>query len=119
MKAVLYFVALGAFQPVFAADLPDIIRCSHNGSTYQLVLVLKSPQLRDGITAIDLKKGASVIFKVTSQTYTDDNNLLSFIQTPATANSREAKLNIQTKVANLKNFHLADLKESSDFNCEF
>lgn len=122
MKALCYFVTLAtlvSFQFVFATELPDLIRCNQNGSTYQLVLVLRSPQLPDGVTAIGLKKGASVIFKVASQMYTDENSLLSLIQIPATANSKEAKLNLQTKVVNLKNFHLTDLKEDSAFNCQF
>jgi len=96
-----------------------MIRCNQDHSAYQLVLVLRNPQLPNGITAIGLKRGTTVIFKVASQMYKDENGQLSFIETPATANSKEAKLNLQTKTANLYKFHLSDLNDGTTFNCQF
>ena len=96
-----------------------MLRCNQSDSSYQLILVLKSPQLPDNIAAIGLKKGTSVIFKVATQLYTDENNFLSFIEIPATANSKEAKLDLQKKIVVLKNFHLNDLSEGSTFTCQY
>lgn len=102
-----------------AQELPDMIRCNLENSSYQLVLVLRNPQLPQGVSALGLKKGSSVIFKVSGQMYTDENNFLSITEVPTSAFSKEAKLNVNTKVATLKNFHLADLKEGSSFKCQF
>ncbi len=102
-----------------AQSLPDMIRCNHESSSFQLVLIIKNPQLPEGFTAIGLKNGSTVIFKVATQIYTDEKSLLSFIETPATATSKEAKLNLQTKVATLLNFHMQDLPDGSTFNCDF
>ena len=122
MKIARYFstvVATLLSLSVSAAVLPDMIRCYQSNPTYQLVLVLKSPELPQDVTAIGLKKGFVVIFKVASQLYKDANGLLSFIETPASAKSKEVKLNLQTKTANLYNFHRSDLRNGSTFNCLF
>jgi hypothetical protein len=93
-----------------------LIRC--NQSNNQQVLVLKSPQLPDGISAIGLLNGTKVVFKVPAQMYQDDNGLLSLMETPATPTSKEAKLNTQTKTAKLIQFHLSDPAEGAAFICQ-
>jgi|GEM_PF-6790769 len=122
MKIGKYFSAAFAISLshlALAENLPDMIRCNQNHSNYQLVLVLRSPQLPQDVSAIGLKKGAAVIFKVSSQLYKDENGLLVFAEAPASARSKEAKLNLQTKTATLHNFRLSDLSEGASFNCQF
>lgn len=102
-----------------AQALPDRIECSHASSNYKLVLLLKSPQLPDGYTAFGLKNGPSLVFKVASQAFKDGDNILKFIESPATVNSKEVNLNLQSKVATLSHFHLTDLADGSDFSCQF
>lgn len=100
-------------------SLPDKILCQQANSTYELVLLLKHQQLPEGIKMIGLKNGNSVIFKVAAQIYMDANNLLSFIETPATSASKQVKLNLETKEATLSNFHTDDLSEGSRFICNY
>jgi len=104
---------------LLAQALPEKINCSQANSQYVLVLLLKSPQIPDGFTAFGLKKDTSVIFKTASQMFTDENNQLNFIEAPAKEPSKKVILNLQSKVATLQNFHLFDLDEGSQFNCQF
>ena len=100
-------------------NLPDRISCLR--SSYKLVLILKDPQLSEGITAIGLKDGNSVVFKVATQiyTYTDQPNSLSFMEIPATSGSKLVVLDLQTKVAKVSNFKISDLEDGSEFTCIF
>ncbi len=100
-------------------SLPDMIHCGQQGSLYELVLALRNQQLPKDVTAVALKKNQLVIFKIATQVYQDSNGLLSFVEIPAGAHSKEAKLNLETKEATLSNFRADDLTEGSIFNCQF
>ena len=102
-----------------ASDFPDRVTCIHPESSYKLVLVLKDPKLPIGVTAVGLKNGDSVVFKVATTTYSDEADTLSFVQIPATLTSKLVKLFYKTKIAKVLNFELPDLEDSSEFICEF
>ncbi len=100
------------------ANLPDRISCIHPNSPYQLVLVLKDTHLQDGVTAMGLKKGAFLVFKVATQQYTDAYGRLNFNEIPATSQSKQVIVNTATKTAILNHFSTYDLPEGSSFKCE-
>jgi hypothetical protein len=104
-----------------ATELPDMIRCNQTSSNYQLVLILRSPQLPLGVSAIGLKDGTRVVFKVASQmfTVTDEPHVINFNEVPATTSSKAVKLDLQTKVATLLNFSAPGLENGSAFICRF
>ena len=112
--------AIGA-SVILAAELQDMIRCDQQNSNYQLVLVLKNPQLPRGITAIALKDSTTVVFKVASRMFTvsAEPDAISFIEIPATPSSKLVKLDLQTKVATLLNFSAPNLESGSTFGCQF
>jgi hypothetical protein len=103
------------------ASLPDRITCKQESSEYQLVLVIKDRALPGGITAVGLKKNSEVVFKILTQTYADTSNpnIINFIETPATLNSREVELNFSNKSATLLNAQIFELGESPVFGCQF
>jgi hypothetical protein len=121
MKIFISMFALSSFVSIatFAQSLPDRIECNLVSSNYKLVLLLKSPQIPAGYTAFGLKNGTSVVFKTASQSFHDGTNILKFVESPATANSKEVVLDLQTKIAKLNHFHRTDLPEGSEFNCQY
>jgi PBP1b-binding outer membrane lipoprotein LpoB len=102
-------------------SLPDRITCDQGSTSYQLVLVIKDQNLPEGVSVVGLKHNEDVQFKVTTQTYTsdDDSEILSFIEVPATENSKEVKLNLSDKTAVLMNSQIQELDENPIFSCNF
>jgi len=103
------------------SNLPDRITCHQSDSDYQLVLILKDQALPDGVTAIGLKKGDDVLFKISTQTYTEvsEPRVLNFVETPSTPGVRRAKLYLATKEATLSQSQILDLDSTSVFSCKF